>query len=75
MNKHTKTELPEGFLDAMDDLSNARDLVELLLLAHKHHSGEDVEAKAVARGAFEVILHLDAATAKLDLIREGGATE
>lgn len=68
----TALKLPDGFLDAMDDLSNARDLVELLLLAHKHPGG-DVEMKAVARGAFEAIQHLDSATAKLDAIREGGA--
>lgn len=63
-----------ALLDALDHLSDVRDMLELLAMAHRHHAGCD-DRKAVAAGCYHAQEALRAATENLELVRVGIVTE
>lgn len=59
----------KDLLDVLDDLSICRDMMELILMAHKHTPAGDTEAKAVSTTAWQVIRRMDDAMAQLHIIK------
>lgn len=63
-----------ALLDAIDQLSDVRDMLELLAMAHRYHVDCE-ERKAVAAGCFHAQEALRAATENLNLVRVGIGAE
>lgn len=61
-------------IDALDDLSMARDFIELILMAHRYTPAGDSEAKAVSTVAWQAVERLDAAVERLGSIRDERAS-
>lgn len=61
------TRLPEGLLDSMDQLDTARNLAELIGMAHRGSPHGD--SAAVAAGVYAMLGHLNAGIEMLEKIR------
>lgn len=63
-----------ALLDAIDQLSDVRDMLELLAMAHRYHVDCE-ERKAVAAGCHHAQEALRAARENLELVRAGVCVE
>lgn len=73
-SRENGTGLPETscFLDVIDDLSCCRDMVELILMAHRYAPAGDTEAKAISTTAYQVIQRMDKAMEQLNALTAKG---